>query len=253
MRVFISILPFLIYTTFSYGQEIELYRSSQLSTEPYGGINEMQDLINLQMNYPQQEYKDNINGDVFVLIKIDPEGKLISKAVIGESNENFNKEALRLSGLVFWEKNKTGESLKLREKKIKFIFSKRKYDKIVRKRGYKTAYISSQNAYPLKQLETAPQILKHKNLNDFIEKNIKYPSLALQQGISGIVKTEFIIEANGKISNIKIVKATAGGCNEETTRLLKKTNWQPGIIEGKPVRTFYSYSLNFVHPGNTYR
>lgn len=253
MRVFFPILFFLIYSLSSQSQQIEFFKSSRLPAEPYGGVDEVQDLVNSQMNYPETEYENNVNGEVFVLLKIDSEGNIVSKKVMGDKNENFRKEALRISELIIWERNETRASQTLGEEKIKFTFSKKKFDKLVRKRGYSHIPPSSPVTYIPKQLDSIPEILGYKDLNEFVRKNIKYPSLALQQGISGVVKVKFIVEANGKVSNIKIAKAVGGGCNEETTRLLKETNWKPGMKNEKPVRTVYSYSLSFVHPGNTYR
>ncbi len=78
-------------------------------------------------------------------------------------------------------------------------------------------------------------------------------TMLAQRTISGTVKVRFIIEKNGKASNFNVVQTTAGGCNEETIRLLKAVRCEPGMINNKPVRVRSEYSLSFVHPGNTYR
>jgi protein TonB len=58
----------------------------------------------------------------------------------------------------------------------------------------------------------------------YAEDNIKRPSLAKQQGIKGRVFVQFVVEKNGTLSNIKVLKGTGAGCDEEVIKCLKNAH-----------------------------
>lgn len=65
-------------------------------------------------------------------------------------------------------------------------------------------------------------------LLDFLEKNIQYPAAARDAGIQGRVFLSFVVEKNGTLTQLKIVKDIGGGCGEEALRVfLKMPKWNP--------------------------
>lgn len=80
----------------------------------------------------------------------------------------------------------------------------------------------------------------------FLSKNINYPEIAKQAGISGIVFVGFIIEKNGSLSNIELLRSIGGGCDEEALRVVKlMPNWIPGKQRGLPVRVKLNLPVKF--------
>ena len=80
----------------------------------------------------------------------------------------------------------------------------------------------------------------------FLGKNIRYPVLARENGVKGKVVISYIVEADGSISNAKIVKGIGRGCEEEALRVMRLSpKWSPGIVNGKPVRVAYSVPISF--------
>ena len=80
----------------------------------------------------------------------------------------------------------------------------------------------------------------------YIANNVKYPEEAKEQGISGRVFVQFVIEKDGSVSNVKVLRRIGGGCDEEAVRVVKAMpKWKPGMREGKPVRVSYNLPLNF--------
>jgi len=68
--------------------------------------------------------------------------------------------------------------------------------------------------------------------------NIKYPPIAKESGITGIVKLTFLVEKDGTITNIKVVNGIGGGCNDEAIRVVNTMpKWNPGKKKGKSIRT----------------
>jgi protein TonB len=80
----------------------------------------------------------------------------------------------------------------------------------------------------------------------FLQKNLRYPALARESNISGKVFVSFIVEKDGQLTDIKIVRGLGYGLDEETIRVLKLAKaWKPGIQNGRPVRVAYSIPFAF--------
>ncbi|HVW97690.1 MAG TPA: TonB family protein [Mucilaginibacter sp.] len=80
----------------------------------------------------------------------------------------------------------------------------------------------------------------------FLNKNLRYPATAQEEGMSGKVWLSFIIEKDGHLSNIVIDKGAGYGFDEEALRVLKLAKaWKPGMQNGRPVRVKYSIPINF--------
>lgn len=71
----------------------------------------------------------------------------------------------------------------------------------------------------------------------FIYKNQRYTDIALKEKIEGTVIVEFIVEKDGSLSNIKVLKDIGGGCGDEAVRIVKMMpQWECGIQRDIPVR-----------------
>ncbi len=73
--------------------------------------------------------------------------------------------------------------------------------------------------------------------NQFLRKNLKYPSNARRMGIEGKVFVQFVVDKNGKLNEVKVIKGIGAGCDEEAIRVLKAhPNWKPGKQRGRAVK-----------------
>ena len=87
-------------------------------------------------------------------------------------------------------------------------------------------------------------------LLSFIYDNIKYPPIASEMDIEGMVVVSFVINKDGSVGDIKILREPGGGLGKETTRIIKLMNkmpkkWTPGKQRGKPVRVRYNLPVRF--------
>jgi periplasmic protein TonB len=80
----------------------------------------------------------------------------------------------------------------------------------------------------------------------FLGKNLRYPQMALETGISGKVFLTFVVEKDGSITDIQLVRGIGGGCDEEAMRVVTlMPKWTPGKQRGIPVRVQYLFSVKF--------
>ena len=83
-------------------------------------------------------------------------------------------------------------------------------------------------------------------LMDYVAKNVVYPQEAMDKEISGRVFVSFVIEKDGSVNEVKVMKGIGGGCDDEAVRVIKAMpKWKPGKQEGKPVRVSYMMPITF--------
>ncbi|WP_128545674.1 M56 family metallopeptidase [Larkinella soli] len=80
----------------------------------------------------------------------------------------------------------------------------------------------------------------------YLGKNIRYPSEAIQRGVTGKVFVQFTVGPSGEIYDLRVQKGIGFGCDEEAVRVVgKMPNWNPGIQGGKPVAVQYVLPIEF--------
>ncbi|MDB5131140.1 MAG: hypothetical protein JWR02_889 [Mucilaginibacter sp.] len=80
----------------------------------------------------------------------------------------------------------------------------------------------------------------------FLAYNIRYPVVARENNIQGRIIISFVVEIDGSLTEMKIVKGIGGGCDEEALRVMRSSpKWMPAIQDGKAVRMPYSVPIAF--------
>lgn len=83
-------------------------------------------------------------------------------------------------------------------------------------------------------------------LMQYLAKNIKYPIQAQKKGIEGRVTVRFIVEKDGSISNVTVVRHIHPLLDKEAVRVIKAMpKWSPGMLNGKPVRVKFNIPVAF--------
>ena len=90
-----------------------------------------------------------------------------------------------------------------------------------------------------------PQMMK------FIISNIKYPKDAIKKGMQGAVVVQFVVEPDGSVSNVHVVRSVFPSLDTEAVRMVKAMpKWSPGMQNGKPVRVRFNVPIRFSLNGN---
>ncbi len=81
----------------------------------------------------------------------------------------------------------------------------------------------------------------------FIQKNLRYPYAAQESGTQGKVYLNFVVEKDGSITDVQVVRGIGYGCDEEAVRVIKKSpRWKAGVQNNLPVRVRYSMPIGYV-------
>ena len=83
-------------------------------------------------------------------------------------------------------------------------------------------------------------------LMKWLASNVRYPQMALENGISGRVIVKFVVEKDGSVSGVTLVRGVDKDLDREAIRVVKSMpKWQPGKNNGQPVRCYFNLPVNF--------
>jgi protein TonB len=101
---------------------------------------------------------------------------------------------------------------------------------------------------PFLIVETMPSF-QGGDLNTFrnwVQSNVRFPQIALENGISGTVVLSFVIEKDGRLTNIQVLRTPDRSLSEEAVRVLEKSpKWTPGKQRNQVVRVKYNLPVVF--------
>lgn len=98
--------------------------------------------------------------------------------------------------------------------------------------------------FPIEKMPEFPG--GEEKLYEYLKKSIKYPDSAKMSDIKGNVYIGFVVEKDGSISNIQLLRGIGYGCDEVALKAIKEMpNWIPGEQRGKKVRVKYTLPIRF--------
>ena len=83
-------------------------------------------------------------------------------------------------------------------------------------------------------------------LMEYLSQNIRYPKEATEHGIQGRVIVQFVVEKDGSVSNVQVVRSVDPALDREAVRVVKSMpKWNPGMNNGQPARVKYTLPVTF--------
>ncbi|MGY6562528.1 MAG: energy transducer TonB [Luteibaculaceae bacterium] len=80
----------------------------------------------------------------------------------------------------------------------------------------------------------------------FLSDNIKYPAMAKDAGVTGVVFVTFKVGKDGSVTDVAVLRGIGAGCDEEAVRVIKAMpKWTPGRQRGKEVIVQYNLPIRF--------
>ncbi|MDP4189159.1 MAG: energy transducer TonB [Bacteroidota bacterium] len=213
-----------------------------------GGLSGLQKFCSQNMHYPEQALSNNKSGTVRVGFIVEKDGTLRKVRIVKSAGKELNKEAIQIVQKM--PKWKSGE---LNGEKIPvYVVFPIPYTKNSEKQdslsflNSKTKHISPDDQ-PFTFVEHMPEFPGGENaLKNFLAENVHYPVSALEHDIQGTVVLRFIVEIDGTLSKVQVLKSVGGGCDEEAIRIVKlMPNWVPGKLYEKNVRVYFVLPIKF--------
>jgi protein TonB len=83
-------------------------------------------------------------------------------------------------------------------------------------------------------------------LMKYLGKNLRYPKIAKEANIEGVVYLQFVVERDGSITEVRVVRSVHASLDDEAVRVIKDMpSWNPGMQNGKYVRVLYTIPIRF--------
>ena len=83
-------------------------------------------------------------------------------------------------------------------------------------------------------------------MRKYLTEHTQYPEIAKENGLSGKVFVQFVINQKGEIENVKIARGVDPALDKEAIRVVQSLpKWKPGSQRGKPVRVSFTVPINF--------
>ncbi len=225
--------------------------------------NILRSFLEIHLEYPIESRQNKEEGTVMVGYSLDEKGNIEERHILESVSSLVDSSALRLFDLILWQAaEKYGKAVKYSASKntgFPIKFNIRKYNKLVKKRGYDhlpqpfSPIDPSNKVYTKTQLDKLPTVILDSSfatLNDYIYSQITYPEEAVKYNVTGIVRLSVVIETSGLLSNLIVKETVGGGCTEETIHIIKDLKWIPGIKDGMAVRTQCELSVKFENPAH---
>lgn len=248
-----------------------IYRKVDVEPQFTGGLQALENFIATQTKYPQEALNKKQQGIIEVNLVVLKDGKISNINCTNNKYEELCNEAKRVIALMpKWAPAKVnGQAVnahhtiaigfKLYNKQITHVIipdeaiinkEATKNQDIVESdpNGVDDALLSKpKNKSDNITVTFAEQMPEFNgNLMAYLSENIVYPSMAEENNIEAKVITQFIVEIDGSISNVEIIKKMGWGFDEEALRVVKAMpNWKPGKQNGKPVRVLYTLPIHF--------
>jgi periplasmic protein TonB len=81
----------------------------------------------------------------------------------------------------------------------------------------------------------------------FLQENLRYPTMAREAGIQGTVFVTFVVERDGSVTDVRVLRGIGGGLDEEAVRVVRMMpRWNPGRQRGQAVRVQFNMPIRFV-------
>ena len=221
-----------------------------------GGEAAMMKFVASNVKYPQEARDKEIDGRVFISFVVEKDGSVSNVKVMRGIGGGCDEEAVRVvSAMPKWKPGiKDGKPVRVSYMMpLTFKLSDGQPTKPAQK-----ADVSKPDMKPDKNgvyqiVEEMPQYPDGEQaLLKYVSDNITYPKEAKDKEIQGRVFVSFVIEKDGSVNEVKVLRSIGGGCDEEAVRVIKgMPKWKPGKQEGKPVRVSYMMPINFKLDGST--
>ena len=251
-------------------EEDTVYQIVEEMPEFPGGENALMEYVSKNVVYPEEAKEKEIQGRVFISFVVEKDGSIGEVKVLRGIGGGCDEESVRvISDMPKWKPGKQkGEAVRV-SYQIPIMFKLGQTND-----EYKTTVktvIAGDGDYSYKaSTATVPdnpakasmkpdkdgvyQIVEEmpmfpggeQAMLDYVSKNVVYPEEAINKGIAGRVFVGFIVEKDGSVSEVKVLRGIGGGCDEEAVRVVKSMpKWKPGKMKGKPVRVSYMMPIIF--------
>ncbi|SEO88450.1 TonB family C-terminal domain-containing protein [Mucilaginibacter gossypiicola] len=216
-----------------------------------GGLEAFGKFLSTNIKYPAAAREQRIQGRVIITFIVEKDGSLSSERIVRGITDDLNNEALRVIKLSpNWKPGMQGNRPVRTQYSVPISFTLAPSDdttKTTAPARFSIASVQPGSDAVFTSVEQVPEFSGGlEAFSKFLMTNLRYPKAARDNNVQGRVIITFIVEKDGSLSNMKVIRGIGSGCDEEAVRVLSMSPaWKPGIQNGKPVKVQYSVPISF--------
>ena len=204
------------------------------------------DFFKSNIRYPSEARNKNIQGFVDYTIEIDEKGKVMNPKIQKGLGYGCDEEVLRvIKKMPDWQPGiQDGKAAKfVLPFSVKFTLSSDAVE------VFSLGQDTGNEIFTV--VEESPSFKGGEDARiEYLTTNIAYPEKARNDKVEGTVYVTFVVEKDGSISNVKVLRGIGGGCDEMAVKVISQMPaWEPGMQRGKPVRVQFTMPIKFTLEG----
>ena len=260
----------------AYGQEKKVFDVVEQMPHFPGGDAALMQFLRENIKYPETAEKNGIQGRVICTFVVENDGSVTNVQILRSVDDLLDEEAVRvIQAMPKWVPGKqNGEPVFVKYTlpitfKLDTPKSQPHMVKLVDVVVPDTTPVSTTKvfdvveqmpqfgSYTYKKFIPDPQdpqkgtyVTKTESgtagLLAFLNRNVKYPVKAEENGIQGRVLCSFVVERDGSITEVKVIRSVDPSLDKEAVRVIQSMpNWIPGMQKGQPVRVKFTLPVTF--------
>lgn len=224
--------------------EDQVFTVVEVMPEFPGGQNALLKYLAAEIKYPEAAKKKGIEGRVSCAFTVRKDGAISDVGIIRGVDPALDAEALRvIRSMPAWEPGRQrGKAVNVRYT-VPVTFRLQKKETVSRQQPPKTN--TSGRIFTI--VQKMPEFPGgQQSLQQYMAKNIRYPVKAQELGIQGRVSCSFVIDTDGSLKDIKVIRGVDPLLDAEAVRVIEKMpNWKPGIQNSRAVAVQYTVPVTF--------
>ena len=212
----------------------------------------MMEFLSKEIRYPQAAHEQGLEGTTVVEFVVNKDGSVSDIKLLRDVGGGLGEESVRVIGrLPNWTPGShEGELRRVALRvPIKFRLSEEAKEKAAEAQKDAAHDIFMKvDQMPL-FAGAGDQDESLKAIISFIQENLRYPQVAKEQGIEGTTVVQFVIDTDGAITDVALLRDVGGGLGEESLRVVKSMpDWTPGSHEGEVRKVMMRLPIKFKLP-----
>ena len=226
-------------------KEDQIFQICEVPPQFPGGVVEWMKFLSANMKYPAEAKEKKQEGRVIVQFIVEKDGSITNAKVVRGVSPLLDQEALRVVGIMpKWNPaTQRGQAVRV-QYTLPVMFSLNgKIDEM--QQHQVNMKPNEKGIYNIVE-EPASFPGGMANCLKFLSENVKYPEDCKKEGIQGRVIAQFIIDKDGSIKDVKIVRGVHPSLDKESIRVIESMpKWTPGKVKGEPVKCQYTLPIAF--------
>ena len=226
-------------------KEDQIFQICEVPPQFPGGVVEWMKFLSANMKYPAEAKEKKQEGRVIVQFIVEKDGSITNAKVVRGVSPLLDQEALRVVGIMpKWNPaTQRGQAVRV-QYTLPVMFSLNgKIDEM--QQHQVNMKPNEKGIYNIVE-EPASFPGGMANCLKFLSENVKYPEDCKKEGIQGRVIAQFIIDKDGSVKDVKIVRGVHPSLDKEAIRVIEAMQkWTPGKVKGEPVKCQYTLPIAF--------